>query len=69
MLGIQPNFILYPKKIFTNYLEKESFFCIFAVKLRVLFPFHYYKFEGRQLKADGRPPLAVRLDGYSHPTG
>ena len=52
-----------------NYLEKEIFFRIFVVKLRVLFSFHYYKFEGRRLKADGRPPLAVRLDGFSHPTG
>ena len=32
-------------------------FCIFVVKFRILFPFHDYKFEGRRLKADGRPPL------------
>ncbi len=44
-------------------------FCIFVVKFRILFPFHDYKFEGRRLKADGRPPLAVRLDGFSHPAG
>ena len=32
------------KKIYANYLEKENFFRIFVVKLRVLFSFHYYKF-------------------------
>ena len=47
----------------------ENSFCIFVVKFRILFPFHDYKFEGRRLKADGRPPLAVRLDGFSHPAG
>ena len=52
-----------------NYLETENSFCIFVVKFRILLPFHYYKFEGRRLKADGRPPLAVRLDGFSHSAG
>ena len=58
-----------PPKNFTNYLEKENSFCIFVVKFRILLPFHYYKFEGSRLKADGHPPLAVQLDGFSHPTG
>jgi hypothetical protein len=40
-----------------------------VVKLRILFPFHDYKFEGSRLKADDRPTLAVRLDGFRHPTG
>ena len=56
MIGIQ-TFFIYFKKFFTNYLEKEHYFCIFVVKLRVLFPFHDYKFEGRRLKANGCSPL------------
>ena len=52
-----------------NYLETENSFCIFVVKFRILFPFHDYKFEGRRLKANGRPTLAVRLDGFSHSAG
>ena len=62
-------FFYAPQKNFTNYLEKENSFCIFVVKLRILFPFHDYKFEGSRLKADGHSPLAVRLDGFRHPTG
>ena len=62
-------FFYAPPKNFTNYLEKENSFCIFVVKLRILFPFHDYKFEGSRLKADDRPTLAVRLDGFRHPTG
>ncbi len=38
-------FFIVPKKIFTNYLEKENCFCIFVVKLRILLPFHYNKFS------------------------
>ena len=68
MLMIQPIFYA-TTKIFTNYLEIEIIFCIFVVKLRILLPFHYYKFEGSRLKSSGRPPLAVQLDGFSHPTG
>ena len=37
-----PLYLPYKKKIITYYLEKENFFCIFVVKLRILFPFHYY---------------------------
>ena len=65
MIRIQPNFYATTKKLH----ELFGTFCIFVVKFRILFPFHDYKFEGRRLKADGRPPLAVRLDGFSHPAG
>ena len=43
-------FFIVPKKIFTNYLEKENCFCIFVVKLRILLPFHYNKFESNLAK-------------------
>ena len=43
-------FFIVPQKIFTNYLEKENCFCIFVVKLRILLPFHYNKFESNLAK-------------------
>ena len=46
-----------PIKFFIVRLVNRLAFCIFVVKFRILFPFHDYKFEGRRLKADGRPPL------------
>ena len=39
MLGIQPNFILYPQKIFTNYLELPFSADSFSRLSRLLFLF------------------------------
>ena len=51
-------FFIVPKKIFTNYLEKENCFCIFVVKFRILLPFHYNKFESNLAK--GKRSFAFR---------